>query len=271
MRKIQRYHIKLFAEYLEKLRNTPDGDGSLLDHVILLFGSGISNSDRHTHGPLPTLLLGGGAGTLKGGRHLVYPEHTPLTNLQLTLLEQAGCAGRETRRQHRGIQGAFWAVLNGVEWASCVSMALSFSTEEKEINMIRLAILFVSSVMVVSAADPLDAVREAARGWRQGAVHQDSAALQRFLADDLVYTHGGGKHQSKAEYIRAETEGPPAYESFKESDTAIRLFGDVAVLTGFMDVKPVGKEAYRVRTFEVYVRRNGNWQLAQKESVHVGP
>jgi hypothetical protein len=88
--KIQRHHIALFAEYLEKLRNTPDGDGSLLDHVILLYGAGISNSDRHTHGPLPTLLVGGGAGALKGGRHLVYPEHTPLTNLQLTLLNKLG-------------------------------------------------------------------------------------------------------------------------------------------------------------------------------------
>jgi Protein of unknown function (DUF1552) len=88
--RIQRHHIALFAEYLEKLRNTPDGDGSLLDHVILLYGAGISNSDRHTHGPLPTLLLGGGAGALKGGRHLVYPEHTPLTNLQLTLLNKLG-------------------------------------------------------------------------------------------------------------------------------------------------------------------------------------
>ena len=88
--RIQRHHIALFAEYLEKLRKTPDGDGSLLDHVILLYGGGISNSDRHTHGPLPTLLLGGGAGALKGGRHLIYPEHTPLTNLQLTLLNKLG-------------------------------------------------------------------------------------------------------------------------------------------------------------------------------------
>jgi hypothetical protein len=88
--RIQRHHIALFAEYLGKLKNTPDGDGSLLDHVVLLYGAGISNSDRHTHGPLPTLLLGGGAGALKGGRHLVYPEHTPLTNLQLTLLNKLG-------------------------------------------------------------------------------------------------------------------------------------------------------------------------------------
>jgi hypothetical protein len=88
--RIQQYHLKLFTDYLEKLRNTPDGDGSLLDHVILLYGGGISNSDRHTHGPLPTLVVGGGGGTLKGGRHLVYPDHTPLTNLQLTLLNLLG-------------------------------------------------------------------------------------------------------------------------------------------------------------------------------------
>ena len=87
---IQVYHVALFAAYLEKLRATPDGDGSLLDHLMLLYGGGISNSDRHTHGPLPTLLVGGGAGAFKGGRHLVYPEDTPLTNLQLTLLDRLG-------------------------------------------------------------------------------------------------------------------------------------------------------------------------------------
>ena len=88
--KIQRHHIALFTEYLEKLKNTPDGDGSLLDSMAILYGGGISNSDRHTHGPLPTLLVGGGSGTLKGGRHLVFPEHTPLTNLQLTMLNLLG-------------------------------------------------------------------------------------------------------------------------------------------------------------------------------------
>jgi hypothetical protein len=64
--RIQTYHVQLFANYLEKLQSTSDGDGSLLDHVILLYGGGISNSDRHTHGPLPTLVAGGGAGTIKG-------------------------------------------------------------------------------------------------------------------------------------------------------------------------------------------------------------
>lgn len=87
---IQRYHLKLFSEFLEKLQKTPDGDGSLLDNLTLLYGGGISNSDRHTHGPLPTLLLGGGSGTIKGGRHIVYPEHTPLANLQMTLLNKLG-------------------------------------------------------------------------------------------------------------------------------------------------------------------------------------
>ena len=86
---IQIYHVALFAQYLEKLRATPDGDGSLLDHLMLLYGGGISNSDRHTHGPLPTLLVGG-ASAFRGGRHLVYPENTPLTNLQLTLLDKLG-------------------------------------------------------------------------------------------------------------------------------------------------------------------------------------
>jgi hypothetical protein len=88
--RIQTYHVQLLAHYLEKLRSTPDGDGSLLDHVILLYGGGLSNSDRHSHGPLPTLVLGGGAGTLKGGRHLVYPTDTPLTNLHVTALNMMG-------------------------------------------------------------------------------------------------------------------------------------------------------------------------------------
>ena len=88
--KIQQYHLQLFTDYLEKLKNTTDGNGSLLDNMIILYGAAISNSDRHTHGPLPTLVIGGGGGALKGGRHLVYPEDTPLTNLQLTLLNLMG-------------------------------------------------------------------------------------------------------------------------------------------------------------------------------------
>ncbi len=87
--KIQTHHAELFTAYLEKLRSIPDGDGSLLDHMVILFGGGLSNSDRHTHSPLPTVVVGG-AGILKGGRHLIYPEGTPLTNLHVTLLDKVG-------------------------------------------------------------------------------------------------------------------------------------------------------------------------------------
>ena len=88
--KIQTHHVSLFTSYLDKLQAIPDGDGSLLDHMVILFGSGLSNSDRHTHGPLPTVVVGGGAGTIKGGRHLVYREGTPLSNLHVTLLDKVG-------------------------------------------------------------------------------------------------------------------------------------------------------------------------------------
>jgi hypothetical protein len=117
------------------------------------------------------------------------------------------------------------------------------------------------------AAEPLDGVREAAAGWRAGAVKQDEAALKRWLADDLVYTHGGGKTQTKAEYIADVTKGSSHYDSFKESGTKIRLYGKTAVLTGFVEVTPAKGEPYRVRTLEIYVENGGRWQMAQKESV----
>jgi len=88
--KIQHYHLTLFAKFLDKLKSTPDGDGNLLDHSILLYGSCMSNSNIHNHNPLPTLLAGGGAGTLKGGRHLKYPEDTTMSNLLLTVLNKVG-------------------------------------------------------------------------------------------------------------------------------------------------------------------------------------
>jgi hypothetical protein len=88
--KIQRYHLTLFARFLEKLQTTPDGDGTLLDHAILLYGSNMSNSNAHNHFPLPNLVLGGGAGTLEGHRHLKFPDHTPMSNLLLALLDKAG-------------------------------------------------------------------------------------------------------------------------------------------------------------------------------------
>ena len=79
--KIQTYHLGLFAGFLDKLAKTQDGDGSLLDHSVLLYGSNMSNSNLHNHFPLPNLVLGGGAGALKGGRHLKYADHTPMSNL----------------------------------------------------------------------------------------------------------------------------------------------------------------------------------------------
>src|SRR6185436_11093504 len=88
--KIQTYHIALFAQFLEKMRSTRDGDGSLLDHSVLLYGSNMSNSNAHNHFPLPNLVIGGASGRLKGNRHLRYPDHTPMTNLLLSMLDKAG-------------------------------------------------------------------------------------------------------------------------------------------------------------------------------------
>ena len=87
--KIQNYHVTLFAHFLEKLKSTPDGDGSLLDHAILLYGSSMSNSNIHNHNPLPVLMAGGGGG-LKGGRHLKYAEATPMANALMSVLARAG-------------------------------------------------------------------------------------------------------------------------------------------------------------------------------------
>jgi Protein of unknown function (DUF1552) len=88
MSKINRYHTQLFSQYLAKLRATPDGDGSLLDHMTILYGSGISNSTRHSGDNLPLLVLGGGAGRLKGGRHLIYTGKPPMANLLVTLMDK---------------------------------------------------------------------------------------------------------------------------------------------------------------------------------------
>jgi Protein of unknown function (DUF1552) len=88
--KIQNYHTKVLAKFLDKLAKTPDGDGSLLDHSIILYGSNMSNSDRHNQFPLPTAFIGGGCGKVKGGQHLRYPDHTPLANALLTMLDRAG-------------------------------------------------------------------------------------------------------------------------------------------------------------------------------------
>jgi hypothetical protein len=86
--RIQAFHIGLFGEFLAKLDSTKDGDGSLLDHSVLLYGSNMSNSNNHDHYPLPNIVVGGGRGKLKGGQHIMCAEHTPQTNLLVTLLDK---------------------------------------------------------------------------------------------------------------------------------------------------------------------------------------
>jgi hypothetical protein len=90
MAKINAFHVSLFAYLVEKLKATPEGDGSLLDHTLYLYGSGMGNPNVHDHVNLPILVAGGGATGIKGGRHIKYAEPTPLANLHLTLLERVG-------------------------------------------------------------------------------------------------------------------------------------------------------------------------------------
>ena len=86
--RINQYHVQLFAEFLARLEATPDGDGTLLDHAMIVYGAGMADSNAHASQDLPILLAGGGAGT--GGRHVRYPAHTPLANLHLSLLDKLG-------------------------------------------------------------------------------------------------------------------------------------------------------------------------------------
>ena len=89
--RIQTWHMEQFRNFLDKMAATPDGEGSVLDNAIFMYGSNMSNSDRHDNYPVPNLLVGGGQGTLKqGGQHVVLPERTPLANLHLTLLNKLG-------------------------------------------------------------------------------------------------------------------------------------------------------------------------------------
>ncbi len=89
--KIQTWHVEKFAEFIKKMAETPDGQGSLLDHSIFMYGSNMSNSDLHNNYPEPNIIVGGGNGKVKlGGQHIVLPEKTPIANLHLTLLQKAG-------------------------------------------------------------------------------------------------------------------------------------------------------------------------------------
>jgi hypothetical protein len=88
--KINTYHVEQLAYLIDRLKNTPDGDGTLLDHSMILYGSSINDGNRHTHTDLPLALIGGGNGKLKGGRHIRYAPETPMTNLLLAMLDKAG-------------------------------------------------------------------------------------------------------------------------------------------------------------------------------------
>jgi len=128
-------------------------------------------------------------------------------------------------------------------------------------------LLFLS--LSALAADNSAKVREAAEGWTAAAVKQDKAALDRFLAEDLQCAHAGGQRQNKQEYIAAVTKGPARYESFTFSDLTIRFYGKSAVLTGFVDVKMVGQNVFRVRTLQVYVPNKDHWQMAAHQSTRI--
>ncbi len=88
--KINQFHVSLFADFLKKMKSTPEGDGSLLDHSLYLYGSGMGNPNVHDHTNLPILVAGGAAGRMKGGRHIRFEKATPLANLHLTLLDKVG-------------------------------------------------------------------------------------------------------------------------------------------------------------------------------------
>ena len=93
--KINTYHVDLLSGFLQRLQSTPDGDGSLLDHSLILYGGGISDGDQHSHIDLPLVLAGGDGGQLQGGRHVRYPTDTPMTNLLVAMLDKAGVAPAE--------------------------------------------------------------------------------------------------------------------------------------------------------------------------------
>jgi uncharacterized protein DUF1552 len=90
--KVQTFHTQMFARFVKKMAEMPDGEGTMLDNSILLFGSNMSNSNMHDHFPLPTAIVGGGAGKVKGNQHLRYPDRTPIANMHVALLNRVGIA-----------------------------------------------------------------------------------------------------------------------------------------------------------------------------------
>lgn len=128
----------------------------------------------------------------------------------------------------------------------------------------------IAMTATLTAAGPGDGVKEAGAGWRQGAIKQDKALLEKYLADDLVYTHGGGQTENKAQYMANVLKGPSHYKAMEPSETRVRIYGKTAVLWGLVDVTPGKGETYRTRTLEIYTQNAaGLWQMSQKESMRV--
>ena len=118
MAKINRYHTQLFSQYLAKLRATPDGDGSLLDHMMILYGAGISNSTRHSGVNLPLLVMGGGSGRLRGGRHLKYSDEPTIANMLVALMDKMGVPVETGRWQRRNAPSGYtvWGVVTAASF-----------------------------------------------------------------------------------------------------------------------------------------------------------
>jgi hypothetical protein len=87
---INTFHLKMLSYYLDKLRSTPDGDGSLLDHSMILYGAALSDANLHLYSDLPLMMVAGGVNGIKGGQHIRYPNRTPMSSLLLTMLDKAG-------------------------------------------------------------------------------------------------------------------------------------------------------------------------------------
>src|SRR5438105_11673378 len=102
---INRFHIGQLAYLLEKMRAVQEGDGTLLDNVMIVYGSGIGDGNRHNHNDLPVLLAGRGGGTIKTGRHLVYTKNTPLNNLYLSMLDRMQVAAQSLGDSHGRLWG----------------------------------------------------------------------------------------------------------------------------------------------------------------------
>ena len=88
--KIQCYHMEQFAYFVEKLKSIPDGDGSLLDHSAIVYGASMADPNRHDHGRCPTLVVGNAGGRIRSGRHIAYPDGTPMANFHLSMLDTVG-------------------------------------------------------------------------------------------------------------------------------------------------------------------------------------